>query len=167
VKITRVVRNNRRRAFEVEAGGVRHLFPYAVVHPTPAAHERVAEVHIDEEQGQEGFTYRLASGLEGAVHIDHVLEYNHDPGYVADQILYRLTLCARDAATRSDLSTRELIRRLATSPAQFYRLLDPTNYRKSMRQLVALLGLLGCDVDLCVTPARKPAGAPAMAPTPQ
>ena len=111
----------------------------------------MAEVQIDDDQGREGFTYRLSNGLEGAVHIDHVLEYNHDPGYVADQLLYRLTVCARDAVARSDLSTRELIRRLGTSPAQFYRLLDPTNDRKSMRQVVSLLSILGCGVELTIT----------------
>ena len=45
---------------------------------------------------------------------------------------------------------RELIRRLRTSPAQFYRLLDQTNYAKSMDQLMALLSILECEVDLVV-----------------
>lgn len=160
MKITRVVPNNRRRAFEVQAGGHTHLFPYAVVRPTPTARDRVTEVHIDEDQGREGFTYRLAGGDEGAVHIDHVLEYNRDPGYMAEQLLYRLSVSARDAVAQSSLSTRELIRRLGTSPTQFYRLLDPTNYRKSMRQLLALLGLLGYEVDLTLTPARQDAQHP-------
>ncbi len=75
----------------------------------------------------------MASGQEGAVHIDHVLEYNKDPAYLADMVLYKLTVWAQEEVEKSDLSTRELIRRLGTSPAQFYRLLDQTNYRKSMR----------------------------------
>lgn len=50
----------------------------------------------------------------------------------------------------SPLSRRELIRRLGTSPAQFYRLLDQTNYRKSVDQLVSLLQILDCDVRLVV-----------------
>ena len=75
----------------------------------------------------------MASGQEGAVHIDHVLEYNKDPAYLADRVLYKLTVWAQEEVEKSDLSTRELIRRLGTSPAQFYRLLDQTNYRKSMR----------------------------------
>jgi hypothetical protein len=37
-----------------------------------------------------------------------------------------------------------------TSPAQFYRLLDQTNYRKSVDQLPRLLQALDCDVDLVV-----------------
>jgi hypothetical protein len=45
---------------------------------------------------------------------------------------------------------REIIRRLGTSPAQLYRLLDQTNYRKSVDQLLRLLQVLDCDVDLVV-----------------
>ncbi len=48
-------------------------------------------------------------------------------------VIYKLTIWAQEEVEKSDLSTRELIRWLGTSPAQFYRLLDQTNYRKSMR----------------------------------
>lgn len=51
---------------------------------------------------------------------------------------------------KSALSRREVIRRLGTSPAQFYRLLDQTNYRKSVDHLLALLHVLDCDVRLVV-----------------
>ena len=51
---------------------------------------------------------------------------------------------------RSPLSRRELIRRLGTSATQFYRLLDPTNYKKSVDQLLTLLRVLDCDVDLVI-----------------
>jgi hypothetical protein len=50
----------------------------------------------------------------------------------------------------SRLSKRELIRRLGTSPAQFYRLLVQTNHAKSLDQLMALLSILDCEVDLVV-----------------
>ena len=56
----------------------------------------------------EGFVYVLASGDEGTVHIDHVLEYNRDPGYMADLLLYELTCRVRKAVERSPLSTREI-----------------------------------------------------------
>lgn len=42
------------------------------------------------------------------------------------------------------------VRRLGTSAAQLYRLLDQTNYRKSVDQMLALLQVLNCDVDLVV-----------------
>ena len=41
-------------------------------------------------------------------------------------------------------------RRLGTSPAQFYRVLDTTNYRKSVDKRLALLQVLGCEVDFIV-----------------
>ena len=45
---------------------------------------------------------------------------------------------------------RQVAKRLKTSVPQLYRLLDPANTRKSMKQLVALLHILNCDVDLVV-----------------
>ena len=106
---------------------------------------------VDPELGREGFTYRLASGAEGSVHVDAVLEYNEDPSFMAELALYRLTQEARERFETSGLSVREVARWLGTSPAQLYRLLDPTNYAKSMRQLVALLYVLGCEVNVRVT----------------
>jgi hypothetical protein len=47
-------------------------------------------------------------------------------------------------------SRREMIRRLGTSASQFYRLLEPTNYRKSVDRLLSLLRVLDCEVDLVV-----------------
>ncbi|MBI4550903.1 MAG: helix-turn-helix domain-containing protein [Candidatus Latescibacteria bacterium] len=108
----------------------------------------MVDVHVDEDMDREGFVYSLASGDEGAVHIDHVLEYSRDPGYMADLLLYNLTLYAQEAVKKSGLSTKELIKRLSMSPAQLYRLLDQTNYRKSMRQLLTLLHTLNYDVDV-------------------
>jgi hypothetical protein len=87
--------------------------------------------------------------------VDHVLEYNKDPNYIADLLLYKLTILAQEKVEESALSTRELIRRLNTSAAQFYRLLDQTNHRKSVRQLLALLSILDCDVELVVRDRRS------------
>ena len=38
------------------------------------------------------------------------------------------------------------LRRQGTSPTQLYRLLDQTNYRKSVDQMLQLLQVLDCDV---------------------
>ena len=124
------------------------MFPYAKAEPIPMTDDRIVEVFVDPELGREAFTYRLESGAEGSVHIDSVLEYNEDPGYMADLALYRLSQEARERFEASGLSAREVARSLGTSPTQLYRLLDPTNYTKSLRQLMALLYLLGCDVDV-------------------
>lgn len=148
MKIQSVVANNRRRAFEVQTRRETFVFPYLKATPTPSADDRIAEVYVDPELGREGFTYRLASGAEGSVHIDAVLEYNEDPSYMAELTLYRLTLEAKERYESSGLSAREVARLLDTSPTQLYRLLDPTNYAKSLKQLVSLLYLLGAEVEV-------------------
>ena len=67
-----------------------------------------------------------------------------------DLLLYKLTLEAQKRVAKSPLSRREIIRRLGTSATQFYRLLDQTNYRKSIDRVLTLLHVLDCDVDLVV-----------------
>jgi hypothetical protein len=148
VKITHVAANNRKRVFEIDTRRQTFVFPYAKVTPTPAPEDRIVEVYVDPELGREGFTYRLESGAEGSVHIDAVLEYNEDPSYMAELTLYRLTLEAKERYEASGLSAREVARLLDTSPTQLYRLLDPTNYAKSLKQLVSLLYLLGAEVEV-------------------
>ncbi|MGD0949613.1 MAG: hypothetical protein ABSA52_19570 [Candidatus Binatia bacterium] len=150
MKIARVKVNNRRKAFEITAGRRLYLFPYAKLEVRPAAADRVTAAYIDKELGGDAFSYRLESGAEGTVHLDHVLEYNQDPAHMRDLLLYKLTLEVQRRVARTALSRRELIRRLHTSPAQFYRLLDQTNYRKSVDQLLHLLRILDCDVDLVI-----------------
>jgi len=92
----------------------------------------------------------LESGAEDTIHIDAVLEYNQDPGHLNTLLLHRLTLEARQAVEESGLSKRELTRRPSTSASQFYRLLDPTYTGKSVGQLLALLHLVGREVDFVV-----------------
>lgn len=150
MKIAATKANNRKRAFELDTPAGRLLFPYVEADPSPSPADPVAEVWVDRELGDEGFTYLLASGVEGTVHVEQVLDYNEEPGYLRDMLLYRLTIEAQNRVRQSRLSRREIIRRLGTSPAQFYRLLDQTNYRKSVDKLLALLQVLGCDVDLVV-----------------
>ncbi len=158
MKIKRVKPNNRKKAFEVTTYTKTYLFPYAKLQLQPSPTNKIVDVDVDGELGKEAFTYVLASGDEGTVHIDYVLEYNEDPGYLRDLLLYKLTLEAQKRADSGPLSKRELIRRLGTSATQFYRLLDQTNYKKSLGQLLALLHVLDCDVDLIVK-EREPKSA--------
>ena len=150
MKIRSIKTNNRKRAFEIATWRQPYLLPYSKAHPSPGADDPVIEISIDEELGREAFSYKLASGKTGTVHIEQVLEYNQDPGYLRDLLLYKLTLAAKMRVEQSDLSKREIIRRLGTSPAQFYRLLDTTNYRKSVDKVLFLLHVLDCEVDLVV-----------------
>lgn len=155
MKIESVRANNRKKAFEIETRTGAYTFPYALLRLKPDPKNRITEAFPDEDLGKEGFTYRLAKGGEDTVHLDAVLEYNQDPGYLNDLLLHRLTLEAQKAVESSDLSKRELIRRLGTSASQFYRLLDSTYSKKSVGQMLALLHLLGRDVDVVVSPQRN------------
>jgi len=151
VKIEGVAANNHRRAFEVAlSDGRTFAMPYARLEDRPKTSNRVAEVYADPELGHEGFTYVLEDGTEATVPVDAVLDYNRDPGYLRDLLVYRLTLEARRRVESTSLSHREIIRRLGTSPAQFYRLLDTTYYGKTIDRLVELLAVLGCGVEVVV-----------------
>lgn len=151
MKIRSVERDDRKREFRVVTrAGAHYAFPYAKAEPRPGPDDRVVEVGVDPEIAREGFTYVLESGAEGTVHVEQVLDYNAEPTYLRDLLLHRLSVEAGARVEAAGLSRRELARRLGTSPAQLYRLLDPTNTRKSMNQLVALLQVLDCDVDVIV-----------------
>jgi predicted XRE-type DNA-binding protein len=150
MKIRSVAANNRRKAFEVEVRGGLLVFPYARLRIKPERQNPVVDVYPDPELGREAFTYLLENGAENTVHIDEVLEYNEDPDYLRDLLMYKLTIEAQERVAASQLSKREIIRRLGTSASQFYRLVDQTYYRKSVGQLLALLHVLDCDVDLVV-----------------
>jgi hypothetical protein len=151
VRIGSVRLNNRRRTFELVTPRGAFSFPYAKADPSPGVSDPVVDVFIDEELAGEAVTYRLASGREGSVHVDMVFDYNREPGYMRDLLLYRLTIEAQERLAANQLSRREIIRRLGTSPSQFYRLLDPTNYSKSIDKVLELLQVLDCDVELIVT----------------
>ena len=155
MKIRAVRVNNRSKSFEVRTSARRLSMPFAKVDPAPTTEDPVVRAFVDKEIAAEGFSYVLRSGREGTVHVEQVLEYNNDPDHLRDGLLYTLTLEAQKRVAASPLSRRELIRRLDTSATQFYRLLDQTNYRKSLDQLVSLLQILDCDVRLVVR--SKPA----------
>ncbi len=150
MKIRSVSANARRKAFDVMVPGRTHTFPYAKCTPRPTGSDPVTEVYVDPELANEAFTYRLKQGGEGSVHVEQVLDFNKDPSYLRDLLLYQLTLEAQRRVAETSLSKREIVRRMGTSPAQLYRLLDQTNYGKTVDQLLRLLNVLDCDVELVV-----------------
>lgn len=150
MKIRTVRHNNRKKAFEVRTSTRTLVLPFSKAEPTPTTEDPITELCVDLEAGREAFTYVLRSGGTGTVHVEHVLEYNQDPTYLRDLLLYQLTLEAQKRIAESPLSKREIVRRLGTSAAQLYRLLDQTNYRKSVDQVLSLLQVLNCHVDLVV-----------------
>jgi hypothetical protein len=149
-KILSVTADSLQKVFAVKTPKENFELPYAKLGVPPSPENRIVELYVDEELGCEGFTYRLESGQEGTVHVDQVLDYNRDPGYLADLLLYKLTVEAEKHLEASGIGIRQLARRLKTSPPQLYRLLDTTNYRKSVRQMLALLHALDCEVDFVV-----------------
>lgn len=161
MKIRTVVANNHKKAFELRTSRGAFDYPFAKLALKPTADDRVVKVFPDPEIGREAFTYQLESGREDTVHIDAVLEYHQDPGYLNEMLLHRLTVEAGKAIEQGNLAKRELARRLGTSPSQLYRLLDPANSRKSAGPLLAILHLLGREVDLVVRLAAPRAEPPA------
>lgn len=150
MKIKTVTHNNRKKAFQIKTSTQTFQLPYSKVEPQPSMADPIIKVYVDKELGGDGFTFLLKSGREGTVHGEQVLEYNQDPHYLRDTLLYKLTIEAQKRVKASPLSKCEIIRRLGTSATQFYRVLDQTNYRKSVDQLLSLLHVLDCDVDLLV-----------------
>lgn len=151
MKIRKITANNRKREFLVTTrAGDEYSFPYSKTEDQPSASDPIEHLFVDKELGNEAFTYILKSGMQGSVHIEQVLEYNEDPNYLADLLTYKLSVEAMKGLESSSLSRRQIAKRLDTSVPQLYRLLDPANTSKSMKQLVALLHILGRDVDLVV-----------------
>ena len=162
MKIRSVGYNNRKKAFEITTGARTFTFPYSKAVPPPTIDDPVRRVAVDNELAREGFTYVLESGREGTVHVEQVLEYNQDPSYLRDLLLYKLTIEAQKRIEGSPLSRREVARRLGTSATQLYRLLDQTNYDKSVDQLLVLLQVLDCEVDFVL---RRPRAERALTPS--
>lgn len=154
MKIRSVRSDPRRRAFAVATAGGLLEFPWTQVDVVPSPKDPVVEVGPDPELGGEAFTYRLASGAEGTVHIDHVLRFVRDPDYQRRELLYALTNEALDALAASGRTKRSVARQLGTSLAQIARLLDPANGRKSLDQMVRLLAALGRRLELHFEPLQ-------------
>jgi hypothetical protein len=144
--------NNRRREFEIELSDRGVLsFPYRLAEPPPTREDPVRDCYVDPELGGDGVTFVLRSGAEGSVLADHVRELHRDPSYMRDLLLYQLSAEAQERFSASAMGVRELARRLGTSPAQVYRLLDPTNYTKTIDRMLELLQILDAKVELKVT----------------
>lgn len=150
MKIRSVAVNRRRHVVNVTTSRQTYPFPFSRLDPAPTSDDEIMGCAIDAELGRESFSYRLRSGREGSVHVEQVLEAHEDPRYMRDLLLYKLTIEAQTRIKTTPLSKRELARRLKTSLTQIYRLLDQTNYRKSVDQVLGLLRVLDCDVDFVV-----------------
>src|SRR5438552_2499639 len=99
MKIRRALVNNRKAQLELTVrSGKAFPIPYAKLDPRPTSKNRIREAYVDKELGSEAVTYVLESGQQGSVHIDHALEYNQDPSYLAELLIHKLTVEARRRA---------------------------------------------------------------------
>lgn len=143
--------NNRKREFSLELSGRGTLpFPYHRCDPPPTSDDPIADFFIDDELGREGVTYVLQSGADGSVLADMVRDFHRDPSYMRDLLLHQLSVEARKRFDGSGVGIRALARRLETSPAQIYRLLDATNYAKTVDRMLELLQVLDAEVEIVV-----------------
>jgi hypothetical protein len=142
--------DNRKREWVLETARGAFSYPFVKCDPEPTPSDRIASYYIDDELAGEAVTYVLESGAEGFVHSEMALDYNREPGYMRDLLLHQLTVDALKSLEANPLPKREMMRRLGTSAAQLYRLLDPGNYSKSVDGMLELLSVLGCDVELSV-----------------
>jgi hypothetical protein len=154
VTIRKAAVNNNKKALEIETSKGALSLPFAKLRVVPTAENPVEEIFVDAELGRRAVTYRLASGAEDSVPLDAFLDYNRDPDYLRKMTLYSLTLKALELVKRSSLSKREIARKLKTSPAQLYRLLDPANYQKSLDQMMRLAASLGYEVNFTLRKAK-------------
>ena len=153
MKIKKVTPNNRKKCFEIQVAKASYDFPYSRLSMKLSAQDAMASASIDQDLGGEGFVAVTLKGHSESVHIDQILEYARDPEYIREMLLYKLTLRAQKILAQGKVSKREVIRRMDTSPTQFYRLLDQTYYGKSIDQMVKLLTALDCPVDVVFSKA--------------
>jgi len=155
MKIKSVNCNNHKKSFEIVTPRGSFSLPFSKTELVPTAKDKVKEVFVDKELGSEWISYKLESGKEGSVPLDAFLDYNRDPEYLNKLLLHRLTLDALDRLKGNEITRRELARRLRTSPAQLYRLLDPGNQSKTIDQMIKLLAALGYEIEYRVVREKK------------
>lgn len=151
VKLKKITVNMKKKSFLVETRRLAYEFPFSRLEVIPSLQDPV--VKLKPEPGFEGFSYVLRSGKEGYVVWDQVLEYNKDPSYENDMLLAKLTAEACSLLKQKKIRKRELARRMQTSPAHLYRLLDTTFYGKTVGQMIKLLAALDHRVEFVVKKA--------------
>jgi len=150
MKITKAGHNNKRKAFELRLGSKEYSYPYAKADPMPTPKNPIVSIYPDDELGREAFTYVLKDNSEGTIHADNVLEYHRDPKLMLELFIHNLSVQVLKRLEKSEFSKREMSRRLGTSPAQLYRLLDAGRTAKSIPQLLAILHTMDYDIDLVI-----------------
>ncbi len=149
-KIKNVVYNNKTRAITVETSTGALDLPYSKLMLKPSSGNSIVEAYVDKELGQRAVTYQLKDGQEDSIPIEAFLEYNRDPDYMREIELYKLTIKAISLVEKSNLSKRFICRQMGTSLSQLSRLLDPTNQKKTIDQMLRLITILGAEFEIKV-----------------
>ncbi len=150
LKIKKADFDNRKHLIFVETSKGMMSLPYKKLSLPPTRENPIQEIFPDKELANLAVTYILKDGSENSVPSDAFLDYNCDLDYLRSLELHKLTLEALAVLSRSGLSKREVSRRLNTSMAQLLRLLDTTNTRKTIDQMIRLLAILGARVEIKV-----------------
>lgn len=146
MKITAVSINRRKRSLEIKTRTGNFSLPWNRLSLKPSAKVTLVSAEIDNETGRESLLLRYSNGAIDGIHVDAFLDYNRDPNFLRDLALYQMSAHALEAMKSCGLSKHEVMRRMQTSPSQLYRLLDPTNYNKTVDQMLKLLSVLGSHV---------------------
>ena len=152
MKIKSVKKNNRKKSFEIVTYDEKvWLFPYsrlACYKDMLKTKSYVSKVYVDKELAREGFTFELESGREDSVVMDEVLEYNKDPDYMREMLLYELTVQVRKIIEKKKISHKEIMRRMGIKDTPFYRLIDTTYYGKTIDQMQKLFAALDYKLNI-------------------
>lgn len=124
--------------------------PFGKLMTPPSKENPIESVWIEPEMAELGVSYKLKNGQVDSVPLEAFLDFNKDPEFIREMELHRLSLLALKAVKKSGISKNELCRMMNTSMSQLLRLLDPTNYSKSLDQMVKLFTLLGHEVKIDV-----------------
>ncbi len=150
LKIRGVSFDNKKRCFYILSAKGNLPLPYSKLRLVPTRTNKIKKAYADPECGLHAFTYILESGEEDTVPFDAVLEYNKDPEYVGDMLLYKLTCQAQDIIEKNKVNKREVMRRMKIFPSQFYRLINQAFYGKTIDQMLKLLWALDATIEVKV-----------------
>ena len=146
MKIIDVENNNRTKRITISTKNGDLILPYAKLRLIPNKDNRISEIFVDPELANRAITYLLEDGQEDSVHMDAFLEFEQDPDHTRDMALHNMTLDALEKFEESDYTKSDLAQMLKTSRSQVNRLLDPSNYDKSLDEVLRLIGALGFEV---------------------
>ena len=162
-KFTRFYPDYRAKVFIVHLGQRKLRYPFGLLDPKPSTRDRFVRCYADEQLGEAGLWYVLESGRQGFLSANQVLKFYREPSDVKGHVLWVLTLAAIEHLKPTPLSRRQILKRLHTSSAQLERLVDASNVRKSVDGVLALLEVLGYEVEITVRRevSRRPHQNPA------